>query len=98
MIPVYFKEALNHHVVLKCQVGLLGNWVESKKGCTKSINVFVIHLCKASLPIFLTGTLKKPNAKITEVQKSHQKSIREMGFGKSELEQMKKLDRHSQKY
>lgn len=77
--------------VSKCQVGLLGNWAEVIKGCAKSINVFVFYsiLCEASRPIFLTGTPGKISTKITEVQKSHQKSIREISFGKCKLEQMK---------
>lgn len=43
------------------------------------------------MPIFLTGTLGKPSTKITEVQNSHQKSIRDISFGKYKLEQMKKI-------
>lgn len=75
----------------KCQVGLLDIWAEVIKGCAKSINVFVFYLilCEASLPISLTGTPGKTSTKITEVQKSHQKSIREISFGKCKLEQMK---------
>ena len=66
-------------------------WAEVTKGCAKSINVFVFYstLCEASRPIFLTGTPGKTSTKITEVQKSHQKSIREISFGKCKLEQMK---------
>ena len=75
----------------KCQVGLLGNWAEVIKGCAQSINVFVFYsiLCETSWPIFPTGTPGKSSTKITEVQKSHQKSIREISFGKCKLEQMK---------
>ena len=40
------------------------------------------------MPTFLTGTPRKPSAKLTEVQKS----IRDISFGKYKLEQMKKLD------
>lgn len=76
----------------KCQVGLPGSWGEVKKGCAESIDVFVFYsiLCEASSPILLTGTPGTTSTKITEVQKSHEKSIREISLGKCKLEQMKK--------